>query len=92
MQIELIKENSWDGSADYMIDLSAEEQSNLIRWAIVEAIKRAAEEGKTYDPGELSMGDATSGGEDSVHGSGEQPSQPKQLDLFPETLEVSSKK
>ena len=77
MELKLIKENA-DGSADYAFDLTKEEQNNIIRWAIMQAIIKAAEEGKKYDPGELSVGDTTSGGEDSVHGSGEQSSEPEQ--------------
>ena len=77
MQLNLIKENE-DGSADYAFDLTKEEQNNIIRWAIMQAIMKAVEEGTKYDPGELNVGDTTSGGEDSVHGSGEQPSEPEQ--------------
>ena len=77
MELKLIKENA-DGSADYAFDLTKEEQNNIIRWAIMQAIIKAAEEGKKYDPGELSVGDTTSGGEDSVHGSCEQSSESEQ--------------
>ena len=77
MELKLIKENE-DGSADYAFDLSKEEQTNIIRWAIMQAIMKAVEEGNKYDPGELSVGDTTSGGKDSVHGSGEQSSEPEQ--------------
>ena len=77
MQLNLIKENE-DGSADYAFDLTKEEQNNIIRWAIMQAIMKAVEEGTKYDPGELNVGDTTSGGEDSVHGSGEQSSEPEQ--------------
>ena len=77
MEVKLLKENE-DGSADYSFDLSAEEQDDLIRWAILEALKRAIEESKKYDPSEFSVGDTTSGGKDSVHGSCEQSSEPEQ--------------
>lgn len=77
MQLNLIKENE-DGSADYAFDLTKEEQNNIIRWAIMQAIMKAVEEGTKYDPGELNVGDTTSGGEDSVHGSGEQSREPEQ--------------
>ena len=77
MELNLIKENV-DGSADYAFDLTKEEQNNIIRWAIMQAIMKVVEEGKKYDPGEFSVGDTTSGGEDSVHGSGEQSSEPEQ--------------
>jgi len=55
MQVTEIKENP-DGSADFMFDLTAEEQSLLIRWAIIEALKRGIEEGKQYVPSETDMG------------------------------------
>jgi len=77
MQVNLLKENE-DGSADYTFDLSSTEQDDLVRWAIMEAIKRAVEEGKKYDTSESSVGNTTSGGESSVHGSGEQSSEPGQ--------------
>lgn len=77
MQVNLLKENE-DGSADYTFDLSSTEQDDLVRWAIMEAIKRAVEEGKKYDPSQSSVGDSTSGGEGSVHGSGEQSNEPEQ--------------
>ena len=54
MEVNLIKENS-DGSADYTFDMSAEEQGLLIRWAIIEALKRAIEEGKKYVPSETGV-------------------------------------
>ena len=74
MELKLIKENE-DGSADYAFDLTKEEQNNIIRWAIMQAIMKAVEEGNKYDPGEVSMGNSASGGESSVHGSGEQSSE-----------------
>jgi hypothetical protein len=77
MQINLIKENE-DGSADYTMHFSEEDKDNIVRWAVMHAIQKYIDEGKSYDPGELSVGDTTSGGEDSVHGSGEQPSKPEQ--------------
>ena len=55
MEVNLIKENE-DGSADYTFDLTAEEQGMLIRWAIIEALKRAIEEGKKYVPSEIDLG------------------------------------
>ena len=54
MEVNLIKENP-DGSADYTFDMSAEEQGLLIRWAIIEALKRAIEEGKKYVPSETGV-------------------------------------
>jgi len=54
MEVKLIKENE-DGSADYTFDMSDEEQGLLIRWAIIEALKRAIEEGKKYVPSETGV-------------------------------------
>jgi hypothetical protein len=48
MDIELIKEND-DGSADFHINLSDQEQADLIRFAFIEMLKRGIEEGKKYD-------------------------------------------
>jgi hypothetical protein len=49
MELDLIKENE-DGSADYTVSLSNEEQAQLIRFAFIEMLKRGIEEGKKYDP------------------------------------------
>ena len=57
MDVNLVKENP-DGSADYTFDLSEEERSSLLRWAIIEAIKRGIEEGKKYVPSKTDMGDS----------------------------------
>ena len=57
MEVNLIKENE-DGSADYAFDLTAEEQGLLIRFAIIEALKRALEEGKKYVPSETGVVDS----------------------------------
>ncbi len=77
MEFRLIKENE-DGSADYTLNLSTQEQEDIIRSVILKALFEAAKDGTKYDPSELDLGDSTSGGEDSVHGSGEQPSEPEQ--------------
>jgi len=77
MEFRLIKENE-DGSADYNLHVSSEETSDIIRAVIMKALWEAAKEGTFHDPGKLDVGDTTSGGEDSVHGSGEQPSKPEQ--------------
>lgn len=45
MEITLIRENE-DGSADYNFDMTEEETRALIRFAIIEALKRGIEEGK----------------------------------------------
>ena len=57
MEVNLIKENE-DGSADYSFDLTAEEQGLLIRFAIIEALKRGIEEGKKYVTSETGVGDS----------------------------------
>ena len=77
MEFKLVKENE-DGSADYTLHLSSEETSDIVRTVIMKALILAAQEGANYDPGKLDVGDTTSGGEDSVHGEGEQPSEPEQ--------------
>ena len=74
MEFRLIKENE-DGSADYAMSLSKQEQQDIIRSVIMQALFEAAKDGTKYDPSELDLGDTTSGGKDSVHGSGEQPSE-----------------
>lgn len=48
MDVELIKEND-DGSADYHIKMSHEEQAQLFRFAFVEMLKRGIAEGEQYD-------------------------------------------
>ena len=48
MDIELIKENE-DGSADYNVNMSNEEQAQLFRFAFIEMLKRGIAEGKQYD-------------------------------------------
>lgn len=75
MEFRLIKENE-DGSADYQLHVTSEETSDIIRAVIMKALWDAAKEGTFHDPGKLDLEHSTSGGEDSVHGSGEQPSEP----------------
>ena len=48
MDVELIKENE-DGSADYTVRMTEEEQAQLFRFAFIEMLKRGIEEGKQYD-------------------------------------------
>jgi hypothetical protein len=74
MEFRLIKENE-DGSADYTMMLSTQEQQDIIRSVILRALFEAAKDGTKYDPSKLDLDDSSSGGEDSVHGSGEQPSE-----------------
>jgi hypothetical protein len=71
MEITLVKENE-DGSADYTMNLSEEEHGQLIRFAFVEMLKRGMEEGKKYEPSELSMGDTKCGTPNCKDGTGEQ--------------------
>jgi hypothetical protein len=49
MDVELISENA-DGSADYNVRMSHEEQAQLFRFAFIEMLKRGIEEGKQYEP------------------------------------------
>jgi hypothetical protein len=77
MQVNLIRENE-DGSADFSFDLTSEERQSLLLYGIMQALKAAVEEGIKYDPGKIDVGDTTRGGEDSVHGSGEQSGEPEQ--------------
>lgn len=44
MEVKLIRENE-DGSADYTFDMTDEERQALMRWAIIEGLKRGIEEG-----------------------------------------------
>jgi hypothetical protein len=62
MEVKLIRENE-DGSADYSFDMTDEERQALMRWAIIEALKRGVEEGKKLQTKEInesndSLGDA----------------------------------
>ena len=69
MDVELIREND-DGSADYNVKMSHEEQAQLFRFAFIEMLKRGIEEGKQYDPErcEIGVGDTGSGKADCVYG------------------------
>ena len=49
MDVELIREND-DGSADYHVKMSNEEQAQLFRFAFIEMLKRGIEEGKQHEP------------------------------------------
>ena len=73
MEVNLIKENE-DGSADYYVNMSDEEQRQLMRFAFIEMLKRGMEEGKQYDPEqcELSVGNTGCGKACSKDGSCEQ--------------------
>lgn len=52
MNLDLIKENE-DGSADYSLTLSNEEQEQLIHFAFIEMLKRGIEEGEKSDPNNI---------------------------------------
>lgn len=71
MEFRLIKENE-DGSADYTLNLSTQEQEDIIRSVILKALFEAAKDGTKYDPSELDLEYTTSGEMDSIHCSGEQ--------------------
>ena len=71
MDVELIKENE-DGSADYHVNMSNEEQAQLFRFAFIEMLKRGIEEGKKYEPSEASVGDSGCGTVSCKDGTGEQ--------------------
>ena len=73
MDVELIREND-DGSADYHVNMSNEEQAQLFRFAFIEMLKRGIEEGKQYEPKqcEASVGDAGCGTVSCKDGTGEQ--------------------
>jgi len=55
MDLNLIKEND-DGSSDYFINLTSEEQAQVFRFGLIEMLKRMIEEGKQYDPSKPSVG------------------------------------
>ena len=44
MEVKLIKENA-DGSADFTFDMTEDERQALMRFAIIESLKRSIEEG-----------------------------------------------
>jgi hypothetical protein len=50
MNIQLVEEHA-DGSATYTIcDITKEEHDSLMRFAIIEALKKGIEEGNKYTP------------------------------------------
>ena len=51
MDVNLIKENE-DGSADYFVNLSNEEQAQLLRFAFIEILRRGIAEGEQHEPTE----------------------------------------
>lgn len=54
--VTLIKENE-DGSADYQINLDEKNKDHIIRWAILEMLKKAISEGKNLDPSKDNLED-----------------------------------
>jgi hypothetical protein len=85
--LNFIKENE-DGSADYQMELSSEEQGQLIRFALIEMLKRTIEEGKKYDPSEPSVGDTTGRGAYCSYGPCVKSGKPEQPCICSETTEV----
>lgn len=77
MDVELLKENE-DGSADYHVKMSNEEQAQLFRFAFIEMLKRGIEEGKQYECSEASVGNTGSGSSCSEDGPCEQPCKSRQ--------------
>ena len=67
MDVELLKEND-DGSADYHVKMSNEEQAQLFRFAFIEMLKRGIAEGKQYDTSEVSLGNTGSGEPSCAYG------------------------
>ena len=47
MQVMLLRENE-DGSADFAFDLTLDEQEMLIKYGIMEALKKAIREGEKF--------------------------------------------
>ena len=70
MIVDMIKENS-DGSADFILNLSDQERSDLVRYAVMQALLTMVKEGNKYEPSEAGVGDTERGESNSVHGSGE---------------------
>ena len=77
MELVLQKEND-DGSADYFVNLSNEEQAQLIRFAFIEMLKRGIKEGMQYDPSKFSVGDTECGAISGSDGTGIEPIKPEQ--------------
>lgn len=51
MDILLVKEHE-DGSATYTFNMTDQERDSLMRFAIIEALKKGIEEGNKYTPPE----------------------------------------
>ena len=87
MDVELIRENE-DGSADYHVKMSNEEQAQLFRFAFIEMLKRGIEEGKQHEPSETGMGNTGSGEQDCVYGPCVKSGKPEQPCICTETAKV----
>ena len=87
MMLNLIKENE-DGSADYQMELSSEEKEQLVRFALIEMLKRGIEEGKKYDPSESGVGDTSSRGAYCSYGPCVKSGKPEQPCICSETTQV----
>ena len=92
MEIISVEEQE-DGSALVQVDFTADEIQKLIETALIigltEGLIKMKEEKLNDLQSKTDLGNARCGNPDCVYGSGEQSSKPEQLDLFPETLEVS---
>lgn len=51
MDVLLVKEHE-DGSATYTFDMTDQERDSLMRFAIIEALKKGIKEGNKYTPSE----------------------------------------
>ena len=87
MDVELLKEND-DGSADYHVIMSGEEQAQLFRFAFIEILKRGIEEGKKHEPCEISVGNTGSGTKDCVYGACVKSGKPEQRCICDETSKI----
>lgn len=54
--VTMIKENE-DGSADFQINLDDKDKDHIVRWAIVEMLRKAISEGKSLEPSEHNLED-----------------------------------
>jgi hypothetical protein len=79
-----MKENE-DGSADFALTLTCIETQQIVRFGLIEILKKTIEEGKKYDPSSAeaasttSVGNTGSGEPSCEDGEGKQSSKPEQL-------------
>jgi predicted HNH restriction endonuclease len=57
LTVEHIRDNP-DGSGDFTFHVSDEDKNNIVRWAIIEVLKKAIEEGKKLDPSKDNLEDS----------------------------------